>query len=261
MTEIASVEVTVWVPASPREVFGFFTDPDRYVQWMGSSAELDPVPGGVYRVSMADGFARPAGSSRSAYPHLVVFTWGFADDEAASRTKDEGEGRRAGRRRCHAGREHPGHGDASARRMAGPCSRCGTRTCPASRCAMGTTSRGTRTCRGSSCAPPAATPDPTRMPESGGPVRGAGRGHRPQEIAYECGALHKRVCRAPHSYISGSGRKGLSRGMIRVVRYRCVYSQAFPHSVAHGTTTMSHRRGPDHYRVTSSWLSLAPGVA
>src|SRR5690348_10623204 len=32
----------------------------------------------------------------------------------------------------------------------------------------------------------------------------------------------------------------------------------FPLSVAHGTTTMSHRRGPDHYRVKSSWLSLAP---
>ena len=45
VTEIASVEVTVWVPASPSDVFGFFTDPDRYVQWMGSSAELDPVPG------------------------------------------------------------------------------------------------------------------------------------------------------------------------------------------------------------------------
>jgi len=88
-------------------------------------------------------------------------------------------------------------------------------------------------------APQAPTRDPTRMAESGGPVRGA---------------------RPP---VPGSGRKGLSSGMtrvMRVVRYRCVYSQAFPLSVAHGTTTMSHRRGPDHYRVTSSWLSLAPGL-
>ena len=56
MTEIASVEVTVWVPASPPDVFGFFTDPARYVQWMGSEADLEPVPGGGYRVRMADGF-------------------------------------------------------------------------------------------------------------------------------------------------------------------------------------------------------------
>ena len=56
MTEIAPVEVTVQVPAAPPDVFGFFTDPARYVQWMGSQADLEPVPGGVYRVRMADGF-------------------------------------------------------------------------------------------------------------------------------------------------------------------------------------------------------------
>ena len=87
MTEIASVEVTVWVPASPPEVFGFFTDPARYVQWMGSEADLEPVPGGVYRVRMADGFSAAGRFVEVAFPRLVVFTWGFADDEAASRTK------------------------------------------------------------------------------------------------------------------------------------------------------------------------------
>jgi uncharacterized protein YndB with AHSA1/START domain len=87
MNEIEPVEVTVWVPASPADVFGFFTDPDRYVQWMGSSAELEPVPGGVYHVRMADGFAAAGRFVAVSYPHLVVFSWGFADDEAASRTK------------------------------------------------------------------------------------------------------------------------------------------------------------------------------
>ena len=90
MTEIAPVEVTVLVPAVPSEVFGFFTDPARYVQWMGSEAELDPVPGGVYRVRMADGFCAAGRFVEVAHPRLVVFTWGFADDEAASRTKREG---------------------------------------------------------------------------------------------------------------------------------------------------------------------------
>jgi len=90
MNEIEPVEVTVWVPASRGDVFGFFTDPDRYVQWMGSSAELEPVPGGVYRVRMADGFAAAGRFVAVSYPHLVVFSWGFADDEAASRTKHAG---------------------------------------------------------------------------------------------------------------------------------------------------------------------------
>src|SRR6266536_2331684 len=104
MTEIAPVEVTVLVPAVPPEVFGFLTDPARYVQWMGSEAELDPVPGGVYRVRMADGFCAAGRFVEVAHPRLVVFTWGFAD---------QARGRRAGRRGGHAGRQHAGHGDAS----------------------------------------------------------------------------------------------------------------------------------------------------
>jgi uncharacterized protein YndB with AHSA1/START domain len=54
MTEIAPVEVSLHVAGTPTDVFGFFTDPARYVQWMGSEAELEPVPGGVYRVRMTD---------------------------------------------------------------------------------------------------------------------------------------------------------------------------------------------------------------
>ena len=90
MTEVAPVEVTVWVPAAPPDVYGFFTDPARYVRWMGREAELEPVPGGVYRVRMADWFSAAGRFVAVAYPHLVVFTWGFADDEAAARTKHEG---------------------------------------------------------------------------------------------------------------------------------------------------------------------------
>jgi uncharacterized protein YndB with AHSA1/START domain len=90
VTEIAPVEVTIWVPAVPSDVFGFLTEPGRYVQWMGSEAELEPVPGGVYRVRMADGFSAAGRFLAVEPPHLVVFSWGFADDEAASRTKHEG---------------------------------------------------------------------------------------------------------------------------------------------------------------------------
>ena len=90
MTEVAPVEVTVQVPAAPPDVFGFFTDPARYVQWMGSEADLEPVPGGLYRVRMADGFCAAGRFLAVEPPHLAVFSWGFADDEAASRTKHEG---------------------------------------------------------------------------------------------------------------------------------------------------------------------------
>jgi len=90
MTDIAPVEVTIHVPAAPADVFPYLTDPDRYVRWMGREATLDPVPGGGYRVAMADGFAAAGTFAVLLRPHLVVFTWGFADDEAASHTKGDG---------------------------------------------------------------------------------------------------------------------------------------------------------------------------
>jgi uncharacterized protein YndB with AHSA1/START domain len=90
MTETAPVEVSMHVPGTPPDVFGFFTDPARYVQWMGSEADLEPVPGGVYRVRMPDGFEAAGRFLEVDRPRLVVFSWGFAGDEAAARTKHEG---------------------------------------------------------------------------------------------------------------------------------------------------------------------------
>jgi uncharacterized protein YndB with AHSA1/START domain len=90
MTEIAPVDVTMRLAAPPEDVFRFFTDPARYVQWMGSEAELEPVPGGMYRVRMPDGFEAAGQFLQVERPQLVVFSWGFADNEAAARTKHEG---------------------------------------------------------------------------------------------------------------------------------------------------------------------------
>lgn len=89
MPEISPVEITVHIPAAPEDVFPYFTDPARYVQWMGSEATLEPVPGGVYRIRMPDGFAAAGEFLQVIRPRRVVFSWGFADDKAAQRTKHQ----------------------------------------------------------------------------------------------------------------------------------------------------------------------------
>jgi uncharacterized protein YndB with AHSA1/START domain len=94
MTTIPAVEVTLGLTAPPAEVYRYLTDPARYVRWMGRSAVLEAWPGGRYEVTMSDGF-RAAGTFTAADPpRLVAFTWGFADDEAASRTREPGAGDR-----------------------------------------------------------------------------------------------------------------------------------------------------------------------
>ena len=97
MPEISPVEVTMHIPATPEDVFPYFTDPARYVQWMGSEATLEPVPGGVYRIQAPGGFAAAGEFLQVTRPHRVVFTWGFADDEAAQSTCRPGERSRPGR--------------------------------------------------------------------------------------------------------------------------------------------------------------------
>ena len=86
MTDIAPVEVTLNIPAPPADVFGYFTDPALYVQWMGTEATLEPASGGTYRVRMADRMQNAGTFLQVSSPSLVVFTWGFADEEAAKHT-------------------------------------------------------------------------------------------------------------------------------------------------------------------------------
>jgi uncharacterized protein YndB with AHSA1/START domain len=86
MTQTAPVEVTVHITAAPEDVFACLTDPARYIQWMGSQAKLDPRPGGTYLVRMSDGMSNAGTYLQVDPPRLVVFTWGFADEEAASHT-------------------------------------------------------------------------------------------------------------------------------------------------------------------------------
>lgn len=92
MTGPDIVEVSLHIPATPGTVFRYFTDPARYTQWMGSHAALEPAPGGAYRVQMADGFAAAGTFTEVDPPHRLVFTWGWADDDAAQHVLHEPAG-------------------------------------------------------------------------------------------------------------------------------------------------------------------------
>jgi uncharacterized protein YndB with AHSA1/START domain len=72
-----AAEVGVRIAASPETVFDFFTDPDKMIQWMGRSAELDPRPGGNLRCDI-NGDAVASGEYVALdRPGRIVFTWGW----------------------------------------------------------------------------------------------------------------------------------------------------------------------------------------
>lgn len=65
------------IAASPEEVFAYLTDPEKYARWMGQRAELDPRPGGRYRVRMGPDAVAVGEYLEVEPPSRVVFTWGW----------------------------------------------------------------------------------------------------------------------------------------------------------------------------------------
>jgi uncharacterized protein YndB with AHSA1/START domain len=82
MTNDGMVEVSIYIAASPETVFPYFTDPGRYIQWMGRGATLEPVPGGCYRILMGGGVEAAGNFVDIDPPHRLVFTWGWTHDPA-----------------------------------------------------------------------------------------------------------------------------------------------------------------------------------
>jgi uncharacterized protein YndB with AHSA1/START domain len=77
--ETSVVEREIRVEAEAKNVFAFFTDPEKMVRWMGVGATLDPRPGGVFSVNtMMEQFVE--GEYLVVEPPVrIVFTWGFGD--------------------------------------------------------------------------------------------------------------------------------------------------------------------------------------
>lgn len=74
------VEREVRIAAGPATVFEFFTDPDKMIQWKGRKAELDPRPGGIYRVDINDRAVARGEYVEVDPPRRVVFTWGWESE-------------------------------------------------------------------------------------------------------------------------------------------------------------------------------------
>jgi uncharacterized protein YndB with AHSA1/START domain len=70
----------IMIDATPETIWPFLTDPGKHVEWMGTIAEIDPRPGGVYRV-LVQGQHQSAGEYvEIVINEKVVFTFGWAEE-------------------------------------------------------------------------------------------------------------------------------------------------------------------------------------
>ena len=76
--ETVAIEQTVRIEAAPETVWSFWTDPVRMVEWWGSAAEIEAVPGGRVRVVMEPGGPVMLGAFVELDPpRRLVFTFGW----------------------------------------------------------------------------------------------------------------------------------------------------------------------------------------
>jgi uncharacterized protein YndB with AHSA1/START domain len=70
----------IMIDARPETIWPFLVEPERHVEWLGTVAELDPRPGGTYRV-LVQGEHQSAGEFVEVVPHeRVVFTFGWEQE-------------------------------------------------------------------------------------------------------------------------------------------------------------------------------------
>jgi uncharacterized protein YndB with AHSA1/START domain len=67
----------IFILASPEIVFNFLIDPARMMQWIGISHQLEPRPGGIFRVEVSAGNIARGVYTEVIPPHRVAFTWGW----------------------------------------------------------------------------------------------------------------------------------------------------------------------------------------
>ncbi|HLN16792.1 MAG TPA: SRPBCC family protein [Acidimicrobiales bacterium] len=69
------------INATPATIFEFLTVPEQHIKWDGTEAELDPRPGGVYRV-LVGGAHSAVGEFVEVVPdQKVVYTFGWDEPD------------------------------------------------------------------------------------------------------------------------------------------------------------------------------------
>jgi uncharacterized protein YndB with AHSA1/START domain len=72
----------IFIAAEPLAVFDFFVNPMLMMRWLGQSHQLDPRPGGVFRVEVSQGNVARGIYKEVDRPYRIAFTWGWEDHGA-----------------------------------------------------------------------------------------------------------------------------------------------------------------------------------
>ena len=79
MTDVErALRVERRIAAPPSVVFAYLTDGAKWARWQGATAEVEPVPGGRFRMTMPSGLVAEGRFLEVVPDRLVRFSWGWA---------------------------------------------------------------------------------------------------------------------------------------------------------------------------------------
>ena len=86
---IHAVERELLVPGEPDEAWEAVADPERLGDWLGGEVEMDPVPGGEFRISFDGGDEERVGfvEELDAEERRFAFWWRTPEDELSTRVE------------------------------------------------------------------------------------------------------------------------------------------------------------------------------
>jgi uncharacterized protein YndB with AHSA1/START domain len=77
LTAPVAIRVDRLVKAPPRAVYAHLTESALWARWQGVDADLEAVPGGLFRMTMANGQVAEGRFVELVPDRRVVFTWGW----------------------------------------------------------------------------------------------------------------------------------------------------------------------------------------
>jgi uncharacterized protein YndB with AHSA1/START domain len=85
---IHTVERELLVPGEPEDAWAAVADPERLGSWLGGEVEMDPAPGGEFRIRFDDGGERTGFVELlDEEEHRFAFWWRADDDDVATRVE------------------------------------------------------------------------------------------------------------------------------------------------------------------------------
>jgi uncharacterized protein YndB with AHSA1/START domain len=77
-----AIERVIFIELPPEEVFRYLVEPVLMARWIGLSHDLDPRPGGQFRVEVSGGNIASGRYVEVIPSRRVAFTWGWESQDA-----------------------------------------------------------------------------------------------------------------------------------------------------------------------------------